>query len=177
MNGSLKYNSTEIQFTGDIDECLALCESNHKRSRDIKIVWLLSMVMGTIVIWVSSALHSNEIMAIGILLIAFCIFIFPFKDTSKVKTSETKYYVLQAIKNNRIKGIMFRNIEEQESYSNVIFYIEDVKGNIEIATVPSVRIYINTNPKYQDLIEINLDRGFEITHYFYSNLPYNTIFK
>lgn len=101
MNGSLKYNSTEIIFTGDIDECLARCKKTSKLLNIIRIFSLLGILGG--------GLLSGVMFGLGVVIGIICGFVF-YKSigVSFICTFD----LLEKVKKNKIKGIEFKKVSK-----------------------------------------------------------------
>lgn len=165
MNGNFKCNSTEITFVGNIDKYLARCKKTNRRLNIIRISSFLGILVGIFLCRITFVIGPT----IGIISVLVHYISIQFSLTCDLD-------LLEKVKDNKFIGIeLKKSIETKENHCNLTLYTEDVNGNIKPVTVPSVRVLKSTNPKYQNAIEINLDKTFEITHYFYDELPCDTV--
>ena len=162
----MNRNFTEIKFIGNIDEYLARCEKMNRRLNIIRASLMLGALVGICLCRISLKIGMS-VGTISALAFYISIHYFSICDYSDL---------LEKVKDDKFIGVEFRkSYETKENHCNLTLYTEEVTGDITPVTVPSVRVRVSTKPKYQNTIEINLVKTFEITHYFYDNLTYNTV--
>lgn len=77
-----------------------------------------------------------------------------------------KLQIYEALKNNKVRGVIFKNINKDINQCDIIFCIENVGGIISNANIDSVPIHASVKEQYKNKIELNLEKDFEITYFY-----------
>lgn len=84
-----------------------------------------------------------------------------------------KLQIYEALKSNKVRGVTFRFNGKEKDINNcdIIFCIENSDGIISNVNLESVTIQQSIKEQYKNKIELNVEKNFEITYYYYDEFP------
>lgn len=82
-----------------------------------------------------------------------------------------KLQIYEALKNNMVRGVTFRFNSLAKNKWDIIFCIENSDRIVSNVNLESVTVRQSLEKRYKNKIELNIEKNFEITYFYYDESP------
>lgn len=82
-----------------------------------------------------------------------------------------KLQIYEALKNNMVRGVTFRFNSMAKNKWDIIFCIENSDRIVSNVNLDSVTVRQSLEKRYKNKIELNIEKNFEITYFYYDESP------
>lgn len=169
--------------------CLKI-QKLEKRNKKAKLIAVLIGIISFILFSIGVFLQVFSLTVVSSICVIICFAVFKafFDNSADVSRIEYEYYknglsyylkekmgnklqIYEALKNNMVRGVTFRFNSGAKNKWDIIFCIENSDRIVSNVNLESVTVRQSLEKRYKNKIELNIEKNFEITYFYYDESP------